>query len=61
MAQDTLVKTVRYGSDPYDSVSANGWYVVDGGYAIAGPFCDKAVAEKHLDLIKHAKRPPVEA
>jgi hypothetical protein len=39
----------RMGSDPYDSVSANGWYIMAGDEALAGPYCDRRVAHRHLE------------
>lgn len=55
-----MYETKRFGSDPYDSVSANGWYVVlhdveDGFLAVKGPYCDKRVAERQLDELNVKK------
>lgn len=48
------------GTDPHDGVSANGWYVMndEGTEGLAGPFCDRRVAHRHLDEMKakEAKR-----
>jgi hypothetical protein len=41
----------RIGSDPYDSCSANGWFVMKGDEAIAGPFIDAAVAFKRMQRL----------
>jgi hypothetical protein len=46
----------RFGSDPYDGVSANGWYILDGDDAVSGPFVDAGVAHRHkLEIIANKK------
>lgn len=47
------METVRMGTDWYDGVSANGWFVMVGDLAVAGPFCDKRVADRHAKELLH--------
>ena len=50
--------TKRFGSDPYDSASANGWFVMEGDVAVAGPFCDKRIADRRMDEILSLRARP---
>jgi hypothetical protein len=45
------LQSVRIGEGPHDSCSANGWYVMNGDLAVAGPYCDKGVSDRHLNEI----------
>lgn len=47
--QQTTLRIERLGTDRYDSVSANGWFVMSGETAVAGPFVDAAVAQRRLN------------